>query len=98
MQSHVEINDPAAELRMPLLKMPWGEKPVDEWEESAKAPPHNLVADVDESWATAETLVANLVHLEMNVHQPLVNPKDKHALCHILTNAVGRRSQSVVVV
>jgi hypothetical protein len=48
---------------MPELKTPCGDSPLMLCEDSAKAPPMNLVREFENKPAVADTLVANVVQL-----------------------------------
>jgi hypothetical protein len=63
---YILIKDPASELRMPELKIPCGDNPLMLCEESAKAPPINLVREVEDMPAVTDTLVAKVIQLSIN--------------------------------
>lgn len=61
--TYVEIRAPGLDFRIPALNMLCGENPEAVCEELANAPPINLVEEVDDNPAAAETFVASLIQL-----------------------------------
>jgi hypothetical protein len=57
------IADPGMEESKPSFNIACGENPVVECDDPANAAPQNLVAEVGVIPTTAETFVANVVHL-----------------------------------
>ena len=59
----MEIKEPGEDESIPSWKIACGEKPLVECELAAKDPPQNFVKEDADNWATADTLVANSIHL-----------------------------------
>jgi hypothetical protein len=61
--TNVEMEDPGVDESKPSPSTACGENPVVECDERANAPPQNFVAEVGVIPTTAETFIANVVHL-----------------------------------
>lgn len=84
--TYVEIRAPGLDFRIPALNMLCGENPEAVCEELANAPPINLVEEVDDNPAAAETFVASLIqlHSEESATQVTKIAPRKRLLCDIL--------------